>query len=153
MTEYDSSNTHKATIQGDNGVQVTVVRNLSTPQDFSSNALWLKREFEGQNGSSSTGYYDTYGIEAARELHKNIGIVLTELDDITESAKPKSLTRDALTDLPTGTSVYENKRRYVKTSVDTFVKISDPASDPYLSVGTLYTYGELDGLVYAEEVN
>lgn len=88
MTEYDSSNTHKATIHGDNGVQITVIRNLSSAQDFRTNALWLRRERAGAPESAANGYWDTYGIEAARELHKNIGIVLDELDDITESAKP-----------------------------------------------------------------
>lgn len=161
MTEYNYSNTHKATIQGDNGVQVTVIRNLSTAQDFSSGALWLKREVDGQKGSPSTGYYDTYGIEAARALYKNIGIVLAELDDITESAKPKAASDEELRAAKPGTRVYalglspfDKDAIWLRTSHDEWIIIED--GDRKHRIGDIYTTGVLAGLVTfenAEEVN
>lgn len=159
MTNYHET-THKATIHGDNGVQVTVIRNLSTAQDFSSAALWLKRESPEDNGSKRSGFYDTYGIEAARELHKNIGIVLAELDEITESAKPKPATAAELTRAVMGTKAYalglspaDEGTVWLRVRGGAWAVIEDGGRTH--RIGDLYESGILEGLVVLnpEEVN
>lgn len=143
MTEFSNSNSHKGTIEANDGVKITVIRNTTAASNVSENALWLKREGEG------SGFYDVYGIDAARELYRNIGIVLNELDQIVEDAKPKPLTAKELRELPTGAGVYENERHYIKTDTAQFVKTAGGSS--VFPNGTMYSVAELDGATYAEE--
>jgi len=147
MTEFSNSNSHKGTIEGNDGVKITVVRNTTVAGNVSEHALWLKREGKGN------GFYDVYGIDAARELHEYIGQALAELDQIVENAKPKPLTAGELSSLPTGAEVHENDRRYIKTNSGQFVKIDNGTGSPYFPVGTLYTIDELAGFAYIDEEN